>query len=310
MKVVFVKRDCLVLPDASEESMRLAPGVGASLRLLADARFLVVLLDPNGPAHAAGSESRAAETELMLKLIRGQGGQVHALVGCPHQPGVPCGCWHTRAGLLYAAAAELDLRLDECYVIGTEPEDVHLARKAGCRPVLCLGERSIAELYGGHQPESHDFPIARNLESATQYLLCEEEANDLWGFARQPSSAMPDEEPDRAEALPEFAPELSLLATIPGRGALRLAGVPALSRRSRNALLALVLGFVWLSLGIAYILTHLYRVQHFPEFVWYLTLQFIPRPVRGLLFILSGMILVGLSLRAFQQVAPARGKRT
>ena len=309
MKAVFVKRDCLVMPGTSEGSVRLWPGVGASLRLLVDAHFLVILLDPNRPANVGRLGSHEAETESMLQLIRGDGGQVHALVECLHQPGAQCGCWHSRPGFLYAAAAELDLRLEECYVIGNEPDDVHLARRAGCRPVLDLGGRGIAELYGGHQPESHDFPMARNLESAVRYLLCEEEADDLWGYARQPSSTLQEEEPDRAEEPPEFAPELKLLAPVPGKGALLLAGVPPLSRRSRKALLAFVLGGVWLSLGIAYILTHLYRVQHFPAFVWYLTLQFIPRPIRGLLFILSGVVLVGLSLRAFQQVAPVRGRR-
>jgi hypothetical protein len=309
VKAVFVKRDCLVMPGTSEQGIGLRPEVGASLRLLADAHMLVIVLDPVRPTHGGRAESHLADTERMLQLIRGGGGQVHALAQCLHWPGVQCGCWHSRPGFLYAAAAELDLRLDECYVIGNEPEDVHLARRAGCRPVLDLGDRSIADLYGGHQPESHDFPMARSLESAVKYLLCEEEANDLWGFARQPSSALQDEEPDRAEEPPEFSPELRLLTPVPGRGALLLAGVPPLSRRGRSALLAFVLGGVWLSLGIAYMLTHLYRVQHFPAFVWYLTLQFIPRPVRGLLFILSGVVLVGLSLRAFRQVAPDRIQR-
>jgi tellurite resistance protein TehA-like permease len=66
---------------------------------------------------------------------------------------------------------------------------------------------------------------------------------------------------------------------------------------------------VWLSLGIAYLLTHLYRVQPFPEFVYYLTLQFIPRPVRAALFILTGVGAVAVSLRAFLNLFPANGKR-
>ncbi len=310
MKAVFIKRDCLVMPGADEPDVCLRPGVSSSLRRIADAHLLVILIDPSTPANRANPEPRRAGTERILQQIRAEGGQVHALVECLHQPGAQCGCWHSWPGLLYAAAAELDLRLAECYVIGNEPEDVHLARRAGCRPVLDLGERSIAQLYDGHQPESHDFPMAHDLASAVQYLLCEEEATDLWGYARQPSSALQEEEPERTSEPPEFAPEFKIVTAVPGRRPLLLAGVPPLSQRSRKALLAFVLGGVWLSLGIAYILTHLYRVQRFPAFVWYLTLQFIPRPVRGLLFILAGVVLVGVSLRTFQQVAPIRGRKT
>ncbi|HOG48802.1 MAG TPA: hypothetical protein PLB78_19395, partial [Anaerolineae bacterium] len=61
----------------------------------------------------------------------------------------------------------------------------------------------------------------------------------------------------------------------------------------------LVVGGVWLSLGIAYLLTHLYREQRFPEVVWYITLQFIPRVARGVLFILTGVAVVVLASWSF-----------
>jgi hypothetical protein len=56
---------------------------------------------------------------------------------------------------------------------------------------------------------------------------------------------------------------------------------------------------VGLSLGIAYLLTHLYRIQPFPAIAYYVTLQFIPRPLRGALFIIWGGIVVVLALRSF-----------
>ena len=65
----------------------------------------------------------------------------------------------------------------------------------------------------------------------------------------------------------------------------------------------LVLGAVGFSLGIAYMLTHLYRIQPFPEFVYYVTLQFIPRPLRGALFIAWGGGALVLALRSFRRSA-------
>ncbi|MDP2728782.1 MAG: YvcK family protein, partial [Dehalococcoidia bacterium] len=61
----------------------------------------------------------------------------------------------------------------------------------------------------------------------------------------------------------------------------------------------LVVGILGLSLGIAYIMTHLYRTQPFPEVAYYLTLQFVDRPYRALLF---GVLGVGLVILALQQL--------
>lgn len=52
----------------------------------------------------------------------------------------------------------------------------------------------------------------------------------------------------------------------------------------------LVIGITLISLGFAYLMTQMYRTQPFPEYVAYITLQFIDRPVRGLMFILGGGI--------------------
>jgi len=56
----------------------------------------------------------------------------------------------------------------------------------------------------------------------------------------------------------------------------------------RWALLVFV-GIVLTSLGFAYLLVHIYRVQPLPEAAATVTLQFIERPVRGVLFILLGV---------------------
>lgn len=53
--------------------------------------------------------------------------------------------------------------------------------------------------------------------------------------------------------------------------------------------LLVFLGIVLTSLGFAYLLVHIYRVQPLPEAAATVTLQFIERPVRGVLFILLGV---------------------
>lgn len=64
----------------------------------------------------------------------------------------------------------------------------------------------------------------------------------------------------------------------------------------------LLLGLLLLALGITYLLTHVYRQQPFPPAAYYLTLQFIPRWARGLLFIALGMVVVAVSLNRLSDV--------
>ncbi len=61
--------------------------------------------------------------------------------------------------------------------------------------------------------------------------------------------------------------------------------------RIKRWLLLMTVGLVSLSLGLGYMLVQVYRTQPFPDFVGDLTLQFIDRPIRGLIFMLIGAIL-------------------
>lgn len=61
-------------------------------------------------------------------------------------------------------------------------------------------------------------------------------------------------------------------------------------------LVLLILGVTILGLGIGYILVQLYRESTLPDVFFYLTLQFIPRVERGILFGLFGLALVAVSI--------------
>src|SRR5258708_33007352 len=66
-------------------------------------------------------------------------------------------------------------------------------------------------------------------------------------------------------------------------------------------LVLILIGITLISLGFAYLFTQVYRTQPFPEWVGYITLQFIDRPVRGLMFIGFGIGLAGLAIYQLQR---------
>ena len=61
-------------------------------------------------------------------------------------------------------------------------------------------------------------------------------------------------------------------------------------------LLLLMAGVTFLSLGLAYLLVMIYREQPLPRVFFYLTLQFIPRWLRAILFGVAGLGAVGLAI--------------
>jgi uncharacterized cofD-like protein len=66
-------------------------------------------------------------------------------------------------------------------------------------------------------------------------------------------------------------------------------------------LLLMMLGVVIMGLGFGYFLREVYVTYTFPDYVYYLTLQFLPRFARGALFVCASLGLIGFSLWKLNQ---------
>src|SRR5437667_12870524 len=66
-------------------------------------------------------------------------------------------------------------------------------------------------------------------------------------------------------------------------------------------LLLLMVGMVLISLGVGYLLRNVYYTVHFPSFVGPLTLQFLDRRIRAVLFGAVGISLIALALYKLTQ---------
>src|SRR5260370_17383886 len=65
-----------------------------------------------------------------------------------------------------------------------------------------------------------------------------------------------------------------------------------------------LIGLVVLALGLAYLFVELYRSVPLPEEAAYLTLQFVPRWLRGLIFVLAGASVTALALIPLNRSLP------
>lgn len=319
MKGILIQRDCL-LRASGYDPLRL-PGdiklsestLEALHNLAATGLFIILMGRDTAPG---GNESTEKPDKGIMRRLVGMVAagetevEVDALLVCSHPEEDDCACWGAQPGYLHAANAALDARLNECYVVGDSRLDVSMAYAGGCRPIFVLSERSIGQVFGD-QPEHKDVPIAVDLKMAARYIEQEEEtAEQLGGPRAVTAPAMDTDFFEAASLLPEVVP-LSARAKALQSGRRRAKLQPWEIRR---LVASVVAGGVGLSLGIAYLLTHLYRQQQFPDWVWYVTLQFIPRQFRGLLFIVFGLGVLGIALwGAYQKMANGqlarRGKR-
>jgi len=319
MKGILIQRDCLLRASGYDPlrlpgDMKLSESTLEALHDLAVTGLFIILMGRD--TAPGGDESTEKPDKGVMGRLAGMVAageaevEVDAILVCSHREEDDCACWGPQPGYLHEADAVLDARLNECYVIGDSLLDVNMAYAGGCRPIFVLSERSIGQVFGD-QPAHKDVPIAVDLKMAARYIEQEEEiAEQLGGPRAVTAPAMDTDFFEDASLLPEVVP-LSARAKALQSGRRRAKLQPWEIRR---LVASVVAGGVGLSLGIAYLLTHLYRQQRFPDWVWYATLQFIPRQFRGLLFIVFGLGVLSIALwGAYQRMANGqmarRGKR-
>jgi D-glycero-D-manno-heptose 1,7-bisphosphate phosphatase len=299
MKAVFLHKDCVLRdshidPHNVLEAWHLTPATLEAMRLLATEERLVFLF---GACIPQGDGGKAApDLESLVKQIEAGGGRVDGLISCEHDDAAACKCWGESAGALWTIAARFNLHLNECYVLGDTEQDTVAACAAGARPLLVLCNRTIGQVLG-NLPRHKDFPIALDLTQAVSYIGVEEEINRQLGHTRAPAVPRPADGP--LDLDPKVLPTVQLTSALAQSLQIQMHKTRAELRDIVRWLSFFVLGALGLSLGIAYMLTHLYRVQPFPAFVYYITLQFISRPLRGALFIAIGAGVIVLAMRSF-----------
>ena len=145
---VFLDKDGTLIHDVpynvDPDRITLLPGVGASLRRLQDAGFLLFVVS-NQPGVALGrfpaSALHAVEARID-ELLTEFGVVVSGYAWCPHPPAgtrgtsIACTCRKPRPGLILDTAATHGVALDRSWMVGDILDDVEAGNRAGCRTIL------------------------------------------------------------------------------------------------------------------------------------------------------------------------------
>lgn len=146
---VFLDRDGVLIEDAhyvgTTDRVRLIPGSADAVAALNRAGWAVVVVT-NQAGVAKGMfppEAVGVVHDYLAAQLAARGARIDAFYHCPHHPDgdVPafrrrCDCRKPAAGMLRAAAADLNLDLSASWMIGDRETDLQAGAAAGCRTVL------------------------------------------------------------------------------------------------------------------------------------------------------------------------------
>ena len=188
-RAVFLDRDGTLIRDVGgltrPEQLELLPGAAAGVRELNHHGFRAVLIT-NQPVVAKG-QCTEADVELTHRKLQTLLGREHAFLDriyyCPHHPekGFPgerpelkidCDCRKPKIGMLRQAARDLNLALNESWLIGDTTTDVETAHRAGLKSIAVLTGSAGADGKHARRP----LFVAENVLDAARLLLAQTRA--------------------------------------------------------------------------------------------------------------------------------------
>ncbi len=101
----------------------------------------------------------------MKEVIASRGGSIAGIYFCPHDISELCRCRKPKAGMLLQAAAEHQLRLPDCWMVGDAETDIAAGKSAGCKTAL------ISQSEGFHLWTLKPDISAKNLALAADCIL-------------------------------------------------------------------------------------------------------------------------------------------
>lgn len=161
-KAIFLDRDGTINKYVgflhSPEELELTEDAAETIKIINTSGYLAVVVT-NQPVLARGEVTWDGLQEIHNKLetILGQeGAYLDALYFCPHHPHkgyegeipelkIDCDCRKPKPGMLLKAARDLNISLQDSYMIGDSDNDVKAGEAAGCKKSIKITEGNLLE---------------------------------------------------------------------------------------------------------------------------------------------------------------------
>jgi len=180
MRLVILDRDGVINEDSDayikspNEWVPIAGSLEAIARLCRHEYRVVIVTNQSGIARGLYSMDMLNKIHIrMLDHIRQKGGQIDAILFCPHGPDDHCDCRKPKPGLFLELAQRLKVNLTGVPSVGDSLRDLQAAQAVNALPVLVetgKGKDARAQL-GSTGSVLADIPVYPDLASFAEGLL-------------------------------------------------------------------------------------------------------------------------------------------
>ena len=169
---IFLDRDGVINKDMDSNpninEFELLEGVGEAIKRINQSDYLAVIVT-NQPMIAKGfiAEDKVHEIHKKMETLLGeQGAFINEIYYCPHHPEkgfegeipelkIDCECRKPKSGMLLKAQKEMNIDLEESWMIGDNERDLIAGKNVGCKTVYISKEKSIyADYYANNLKEA------------------------------------------------------------------------------------------------------------------------------------------------------------
>ena len=171
-KTVFLDRDGTMAKDVHycrrPEDFELFSKTAKAVRLLNEHGFkVIVITNQSGIARGYFTEETLAEIhEKMKGELAKEGAWVDGIYYCPHHPDDKCDCRKPKPKLVFQAAGDSDINLEQSFVVGDLWMDIDLGKAVGCKTILVTNSISTV----GSEMTKPDAIVSDLLEAAQVIL--------------------------------------------------------------------------------------------------------------------------------------------
>ncbi|RMD87679.1 MAG: HAD family hydrolase [Calditrichaeota bacterium] len=150
-KAVFLDRDGTIIEEMGYinhfSRIRILPGVVEAIQLFKEADYkIVVITNQAGVARGYFTEQRLKEMHAyMLELFKERKAEIDRLYYCPHHPegkvkayAKTCSCRKPNTGMIDQAVSDLNIDLQQSYIIGDRETDIQLAVRLKMKGIFLL----------------------------------------------------------------------------------------------------------------------------------------------------------------------------
>lgn len=151
-----------------------------ALRLLAQTNYHVIVISNQSCVNKDLVDNRIINN-IFIKMrneIIENGGALHGWYYCPHTLEENCACRKPKPGMIWQAAVEHEIVLEESWMVGDSASDLEAGYKAGITKLIKIGQKTTPDW---HMVDLFiNAPIYANLLDAVECILNRDamEAND------------------------------------------------------------------------------------------------------------------------------------